>query len=227
VLQTAYRLTSRWHFAGHWTLMLKNDGNFEGENAGSPGISSGLGDFPEISVPQRNFPEGRLNGYQRHKVRAWTTYDFELGRAGRANLGLLWRFDSGGVYSLSAGNQPYSDTQLARDPGYASLPSSQTLFFADRGTEFFESASRFDIALNYEIPLYKNLRPWLKLEVRNMFNDQSLVGFNTTIDADPDSALDADGLPTGFIRGSRFGEGTSRNHYPLQRTYLFSVGFRF
>jgi len=227
VLQTAYRLTNRWHFAGHWTLMLKNDGNFEGENGGSPGISSGIGDFPEVFVPQRNFPEGHLNGYQRHKVRAWTTYDLELGRAGRANLGLLWRFDSGGVYSLAAGNQPLSDAQLARDPGYDSLPTSQTLFFGGRGTEFFESASRFDLALNYDVPVYKKLRPWLKLEVRNVLGDESLVAFNTTIDADPDSSLDADGLPTSFVRGSRFGQGTSKNHYPLQRTYQFSVGFRF
>jgi outer membrane receptor protein involved in Fe transport len=227
VLQTAYRLTSRWNVAGHWTLMLKNDGNFEGENAGSPGISSGIGDFAEVFVPERNFPEGRLNGYQRHKVRAWTTYDFALGRAGHANLGLLWRFDSGSVYSLAAGNQPLSDIQLARDPGYDSLPTNQILFFADRGTELFESSSRFDLALNYDVPVYKKLRPWLKLEVRNVFNDQSLIASNTTIDADPDSPLDADGLPTGFVRGSRFGQGTSKNHYPLQRTFLFSVGLRF
>jgi Carboxypeptidase regulatory-like domain len=227
VLQTSYRLTEHWRFNGHWTLMLENDGNFEGEGSGTPGISSGIGDFPEILVPERSFPEGHLNGYQRHKVRAWTTYDFDFGRAGRANLGLLWRFDSGGVYNLATGNQPLSDIQLARDPGYASAPTSQTLFFGSRGSQFFESASRFDLALNYDVPVYKKLRPWLKVEVRNMFNDQSLIAFNTTINADPDSPLDANGLPTGFTRGSRFGQGTSKNHYPLQRTFLFSVGFRF
>jgi Carboxypeptidase regulatory-like domain/TonB dependent receptor len=227
VLQTAKRLTSHWQVAGHWTLMLKNDGNFEGEGAGRPGLSSGVGDFPEVFVPARNFPEGHLNGFERHKVRAWTTYDLELGRAGRANLGLLWRFDSGGVYSLAAGNQPLSDIQLARDPGYASLPTTQTLFFGARGSQFFESTSRFDLALNYDVPVRKKLRPWMKLEVRNMFGDQSLIAYNTTIDADPDSPLDADGLPTGFIKGSRFGQGTSKTHYPVQRTFLFSLGFRF
>jgi outer membrane receptor protein involved in Fe transport len=227
VLQTAYKLTSRWRFNGSWTLMLKNNGNFEGEGPGTPGISSGVGDFPEILVADRNFPEGRLNGYQRHKVRAWTTYDIEMGRAGRANIGLLWRFDSGGVYSLAAGNQPLSDIQLARDPGYASIPPSQTLFFGARGSEFFESASRFDLALNYDIPVYKKLRPWVKGEVRNMFNDRSLIAFNTTITPDGESPLDKDGLPTGFTRGSRFGQGTSKNDYPVARTFLVSIGFRF
>ncbi|HEY6553407.1 MAG TPA: hypothetical protein VI669_08630, partial [Vicinamibacteria bacterium] len=227
VLQSAYRLTSRWHFAGHWTLMLKNDGNFEGENAGSPGISSGLGDYPEVFVAERNYPEGRLNGFQRHKVRAWTTYDLGLGRAGNVNLGLLWRYDSGAVYSLATGNQPLSDIQTARDPGYASIPTTQTLFFGRRGSEFFESSSRFDLALNYDVPVYKKLRPWFKVEVRNLLGDQSLIAFNTTVNADPNSALDADGLPTGFVRGSRFGQGTSKNHYPVQRTFVASIGFRF
>jgi hypothetical protein len=227
VLQTAKRLTSHWQLAGHWTLMLKNDGNFEGEGSGRPGLSSGIGDFPEVFVPGRNFPEGHLNGFQRHKVRAWTTYDLELGRAGRANLGLLWRFDSGGVYSLAATNQPLSDIQLSRDPGYASLPTTQTLYFGGRGSQFFESASRFDMAFNYDVPVYKKLRPWMKAEVRNLFGDQSLIAYNTTINVDPNSPLDADGLPTGFIKGSRFGQGTSKTHYPVQRTFLVSVGFRF
>jgi hypothetical protein len=168
-----------------------------------------------------------LNGYQRHKVRAWTHYDIEMGRAGRANIGLLWRFDSGGVYSLAAGNQPLSDIQLARDPGYASIPPSQTLFFGARGSEFFESASRFDLALNYDIPVYKKLRPWLKARFATCSTTVRSSPSNTTITPDPESPLDKDGLPTGFTRGSRFGQGTSKNDYPVARTFLVSIGFRF
>jgi hypothetical protein len=227
VLQTSHRLTDRWRVSGHWTLMLENDGNFEGEGPGTPGISSGIGDYPEVFVPARNFPEGHLNGFQRHKMRAWTTYDVGLGRFGHADLGVLWRFDSGGVFSYASGNQPLSAIQLARDPGYDSLPQTQTLFFGGRGTGFFESSSRFDLSLIYDVPVYKKLRPWFKAEVRNVFNDQSLLAFNTTVNADPASPLDADGLPTGYVKGSRFGQGTSKNHYPVQRTFQFSVGFRF
>ena len=35
-----YRLRSNWSVAGHWTLQLKNDGNFEGEAANQPGVGS-------------------------------------------------------------------------------------------------------------------------------------------------------------------------------------------
>jgi hypothetical protein len=60
-----------------------------------------------------------------------------------------------------------------------------------------------------------------------VLGDESLIAFNTTVNADPNSALDADGLPTGFVRGSRYGQGTSKNHYPVQRTFVASIGFRF
>jgi hypothetical protein len=226
-LQAAYRLTDRWNVSGHWTVQLRNDGNFEGENSGSPGISSGIGDYPELFVPSRNFPEGRLNGFERHKVRAWTTYDQGLGRAGRLGLGVLWRYDSAGVFSLAANNVPFTEIQLARDPGYARLPPNQTLFFDERGSEFYNSSHSFDVALNYDIPVYRTLRPWAKFEVRNVFNNESLISFNTTVNPDFDSPLDEHGLPTAFTRGSRFGQATSKAHFPVARTMAFSVGFRF
>ena len=53
------------------TLQLRNEGNFEGEAANQPAIASLVGDYPEILVPERNFPTGRLNDFQRHKVRLW------------------------------------------------------------------------------------------------------------------------------------------------------------
>ena len=51
---------------------------------------------------------------------------------------------------------------------------------------------------------------------------------------DPNSPLDANGLPTGFIRGARFGEATANTNYPVWRpgftggrTFLLSAGMRF
>ena len=61
----------------------------------------------------------------------------------------------------------------------------------------------------------------------NIFNKTPRITANTTITPDPDSPLDALGLPTGFIRGSRFGEGTENAHFPLPRTFRMGVGFRF
>lgn len=55
---------------------------------------------------------------------------------------------------------------------------------------------------------------------------------DTTITADPASALDSNGLPTGHLQGVRFGQGTSTAHYPRPgltggRTYLAALGVRF
>jgi hypothetical protein len=61
-----------------------------------------------------------------------------------------------------------------------------------------------------------------------------MIGWDTTIAVDPASALDANGLPTGFIRGSRFGTATSTAHFPRPRpgltggrTYFGAFGVRF
>ena len=42
-------------------------------------------------------------------------------------------------------------------------PTSQNLFFGERGSQTFPSQSRFDFALNYDIPIFKLLEPWLKV----------------------------------------------------------------
>ena len=122
--------------------------------------------------------------------------------------------------------------QLARNPGYARPPTTQTLFFAERGSEQFNPEHLVDVSLFYEVPLYKTARPFIKAEMRNAFNKQPLIGFNRTVNPDPSSPLDSLGLPTGYIKGSAF--GTPQNNYtatephvPQPRTILFAVGLRF
>jgi hypothetical protein len=36
VLQSRYRLTDSWSVNGHYTVQLKNDGNYEGEGTNTP-----------------------------------------------------------------------------------------------------------------------------------------------------------------------------------------------
>jgi hypothetical protein len=217
--------------AGHYTYQFRNYGNFEGENPNQPAVSSDFGDYPEILVPSRSFPLGRLNDFQRHKARAWTTFEQRLGRFGGLNLGLLWRYDSALTYSIAAGNQPVSDVQASRDPGYAQPPTLQTLYFGDRGVGDFEGAHLFDVALTYDLPLFRSFRPYVKLDVRNVFDDQTLGagigGFNTTILPDEDGPVDADGIPTTYTEGPNFGKATGNNSYPIPREFRVAVGFRF
>ena len=48
--------------------------------------------------------------------------------------------------------------QVAPNPGYARPPTTQTLFFGERGPGEFEAAHLFDLALNYEVPIVKTAR---------------------------------------------------------------------
>jgi hypothetical protein len=236
LLQANFRPMTRLSLEGHWTMQLRNHGNFEGEGANTPAISSSIGDYPEILVPERNYPTGRLDDFQRHKVRMWAVWNQGLGRFGAVDIAPIVRIDSGRAYSLFATGVPLSAVQLARNPGYARLPGggSQTLFFGERGSETFPGFALMDLALNYTVPVFRTLSPWVKVEVLNVTNNQKLVQFNTTVTADPNSALDANGLPTGFVRGAQFGQATANTHYPVWRpgftggrTFLLAAGIRF
>lgn len=237
--EATYRINAQWTVDGHWTLQLENDGNFEGEATNQPGIGSALGDYPEILVEGRDFPTGRLDDFQRHKIRLWSNYRLEFGSFGGLDITPLWRYNSALTYSLTAANVPLSAIQRSRNPGYARLPGSgangsQTLFFDERGSEEFTGYGLFDLGATYRVPVWKTLRPWARIEVLNVFNNDTLIRWDTTITADATSALDTDGLPTGYVKGARFGQGTSTAHYPAPRpgltggrTYLGSFGIRF
>ena len=122
VFQGHYALASKWTANGFWTIQLKNDGNYEGENANQPGAPSVIGDFPEAFNAQRNYPSGRLQDFQRHRVRLWTIRNFELGRAGDISISGWLRIESGQVYSLRATNQPLTPTQSALLAAYPDAP---------------------------------------------------------------------------------------------------------
>jgi hypothetical protein len=233
VFQGDYRPQSGITVAAQWTVQLKNDGNFEGESANNPGIGSTYGDYPEILVEARNNPEGRLDEFQRHKIRVWTIVNVGLGRFGSLDLAPLWRYNSALSYSLTA-NVPLSAAQRANNPGYARVPTSQTIFFGERGSEQFAGYGLVDLAATYQVPVWQRLRPWVKFEVLNVLNNDKLIGWNTAVSADPASQLDENGLPTGYIRSATFGQGTATTHYPRPRpgltggrTYLAALGLRF
>ena len=234
-----YQVRGNWSAAAQWTMQLKNEGNYEGESANAPGSPSVIGDYPEMLTESRNFPTGRLDDYQQHKVRAWSTYLMDLGRFGALDITPMWRYNSALTYSLVANAVPLSAIQRSRNPGYARLPGSgangsQTLFFGERGSEEFAGYGLVDLGVTYQVPVWSSLKPWLKLEVLNMLNNDKLIAWDTTLAVDPNSPLDADGLPTGFLRGARFGQGTSTASYPRPRpgltggrTFLGAFGIRF
>jgi hypothetical protein len=217
--------------SGQWTVQLKNNGNFEGESPNPTG--SPLGDYPEVTVVARSAPEGRLDDFQRHKVRLWAHYDMGLGRFGSLNVTPLVRYNSGKTYSLMAASQPLSAIQAARNPGYANTVT-QTLFFAPRGSESFKGYGLLDLAMTYEVPVWRSARPWIKFESFNLLNNQKLISWDATIAADNAGAKDDNGLATSYLKGAKFGTAVSNANYPGPRAGMdggrmvdFSVGFRF
>ena len=234
--QGRFQATDSWLIDGSYTAQINNDGNFEGEARGQGAISSNAFDYPEITPATRYFPTGRLENFQRHKVRIWSTYILDIGRAGALDLGGIWRYNSGRAYSISAdfGTTAIQEGILA-DLGYVDGPSSRTIYFSGgRGSETWDGYGLLDLAVNYRIPVWDSLSPRIKFELFNVFNNDKQIGGNTSVSADPDSPVDELGIPTGFIEGSNFGEATSVNPFPQYianldglRTFRMSLGLTF
>ena len=216
---------------GHWTVQLKNDGNFEGESPNPSG--SAFGDYPELLSISRSAPEGRLDDFQRSKLRLWADYHADLGKWGSLNLAPIYRYNSARTFSLALNNQALSSVQAARNPGYAGTPL-QSIFFGERGAQSFEGFALVDLAVTYGIPVWRSARPWIKFEAFNVLNNQKQIAWDTAITADAASARDEFGLPTGYVQGPRFGQATANSHFPTPRPgadggrmFDVAVGFRF
>ena len=234
-LESRVRFTSRLFVEGHWTVQIKNHGNFEGEAANQPGNPSVFGDYPEMYTEQQHFPYGRLDEYQRHKFRLWTSYNQRLGRFGSVDVAPIWRVNSGKTYSLVATGVGTTAQQAAVGSGYLRTGrTSADLYFDERGSEDFKGYGVLDFQARYGVPVWKTVQPWILFQVYNVLNNQKLIEWNTTVTQDPNSPLDALGLRTGFVRSAAFGTGTANIHYPRWssgenggRTFRMAMGVRF
>lgn len=228
--------TSLWRLPvqGNYTVQIRNHGSFEGEAGNQPGNTSWWFDYPEMLPPSRYEPFGRLNEFQRHKFRFWTTYNQELGRFGNVDISPLWRVNSGQTYSHSV-SVPMSAAQIARNPGYARAnTTSAPVFFGERGSERFKGFGVLDMSFRYGVPVWRSVQPWIQAHVFNVLNNQKLIQWNTTVSPDPSSPLDEFGQRTGFVKGVNYGKATSNAHFPAWstgetggRTYRVAMGVRF
>jgi hypothetical protein len=219
-----YRLADNWTLDGNYTYQIKNDGNFEGEGTNTPGISTVIGDYPEIRTQGQHFPIGPLNDFQEHKLRVWTNYNLGLGRAGTLNFGLLMNFDSGRVFSTTTSFGITAEQQaILANLGYVDQPSSQTVYFGRRGDLEFDDSLTFDLAVNYQLPIFSDLRLWIKADIVNLFDDDTQIAGNSI--AGDLGGFDALGLPTTF--GSVNTDARNNADFVDPREYRFTVGFRF
>jgi hypothetical protein len=108
------------------------------------------------------------------------------------------------------------------------------VFFGARGSQEFQDYALFDLGVTYGVPVWQSLRPWVKLEVLNLFNNQQLISWDTTVAADLTGPKDANGLPLNYVTGPNFGKATSNANYarPRQgmdggRSFMLAAGIRF
>jgi hypothetical protein len=223
IFQTDFAVATRLTAGADYTLQLEDNGNFAGEAAGQPGIQSPYGDFPEILGPalDRLMPEGRLDSFQRHKLRAYGIYTQSFGRFGSLDLSPIWRVNSGRAYSLTAG-MAVPAAQLARNPGYPTNDINpavrETVYFGERGAYLFKGYGVVDLAATYAVPVWRSASPWFKVEIYNALNNQKQIAWDKTVTVDRTTALDANGIPTGYVKGPRFGTATNDNQFPQPYT---------
>ncbi|MDA1185347.1 MAG: TonB-dependent receptor [Acidobacteria bacterium] len=218
IIQTGHRPSDALTVRGDYTLQLRNHGNFVGETANQPGIPSIIGDYPEVFGPalDRLAPTGRLDSYQRHTLRVYGVYSQRLGRLGSVDLSPIWSVRSGGVYGHSAPIR-LTPEQLALNPGYPAGNINpfvrQTVFFGSRGQYDFKGYGVLDLAATYSVPVWRSAAPWFKVEIYNALNNQKTIRWDTTVGVDSNSPDDANGIPTGFVEGPRYGTATSDAHF--------------
>ncbi|MEM1177381.1 MAG: TonB-dependent receptor [Acidobacteriota bacterium] len=222
------RLSDNWTLDGNYTYQIKNDGNFEGEGTNTPGISSVIGNYPEIRSATSHFPTGALNDFAENKVRLWSNYSLNFGRAGTMNLGLLANWDSGRTFSRtdSVALSPAQQAIIAErydGPG----PANQTVFFGGRGGVKFDDSLTFDLSVNYQLPLFSDFELWIKADVLNLFDDDTQIAGDTNVDFDPDGRFDDLGIPLDFTEPSGFGDARNNGDFINPLEYRFTVGFRF
>jgi hypothetical protein len=129
------------------------------------------------------------------------------------------------VVRLVATGQPLSDIQQALLSAYRirrAVRASISATAAPRASK----ATGADVSVNYNIPVAKQLKPFFKLDIFNVLNKSPTASWNSTVSPDPNSPVDALGLATGYIQGSRFGTGTSNANYPQSTVGTGLRGFR-
>jgi hypothetical protein len=208
-------------------------GNFNGETAGS-GAVRGLPDFyPEYTQASWGLPRGDLAIDQRHRVRAFASWDIPFPRAfGALSLGAIQALDTGTPYGAagSAIVSPY-----VTNPGYVTPPRASTYYFTSRDAFRTDTVSRTDLSLNYSLRIADAVEIFVHPQVINVFNNQAALAVDTTVLSaanaasftrfNPFTTQPVQGVNWGY--GPNFGKARNVTDYQQPRTFLVSAGLRF
>ena len=180
---SSYRVSAKLSVWAHYTMQLKNEGNFEGEAANQPGNYSIIGDRPEILSEAATLPgrppgpvpaaQGARGGQPRPAAGPR--------RHGQPGPAVPLRLAADLQLLAAACPPPRRSGRWPRPRATRASSASQTIFYEGRGTQEYEAQHLVDLALNYDVPVWKKVRPYVKFDLRNVFNSQPLIGFDTTL----------------------------------------------
>jgi len=244
--QFQYRPWNRLNLGGTyaWSRLV---GNVTGEDTGSGPLVGVAGEYPEYREERWNYPMGYLTGDQRHRARLWAIYDLPT-PIGSFAFTLLQNFDSGTRTSVDGviDSRPY-----VTNPGYiaGNLPTTVSYFFGGRGNLKTEDITRTDLAINYNVRIFKTVELFIQPEILNLFNERGVLSYDEEVltAADDDdtfapfnpftdtpiecpqgaAAEQCRDMGAHFQRGPNFGKPDSESDYQLPRTFRVSVGLRF
>ena len=107
----------------------------------------------------RYYPDGRLQNFQRNRLRMWSIYNIGHGRGGRSGgFRVCGAWKARGRTAWRSGTRASTATQRAilRRAGYPDGPATAHIFFGDeRGTERFPGYGLLDLSVNYNIPVFR------------------------------------------------------------------------
>ena len=247
-LQGSFRILDRLVLGGNYTWS-ELQGNVEGESAGGATTLTSNPDRPEYTGFAQNNPVGNLGPDMRHRANVWLRYDIPM-PVGALNLSLLNRYHSALSYSASGSIDVRNGTANGPvggvvNPGYASVPSSVTYYFSERGAFRVDDINSTDLGVNYTFPLGRtNL--FVEADLLNMFNEQGIEdpdfvdktvrtrtaatclqtgSTNRCVAFNPFTETPVEGV--NWQKGPLFGQPTQLEAYQQPRTYRFSLGVRF
>jgi hypothetical protein len=273
-LQFGWR-PNRFNVGGGYTYS-KLRGNDVGE---ADGTATSAQTFSNIFYPEYTHflnnarqPIGYLLGDVTHRAKAYVGYDIPT-HFGNFNLSFIQSADSGRPYSAIGTVDPTGTNANFKFAGSPTIPSyyvpspsnknvpsqlstSQNYYFSPRGAFRTPSVFSSDIALNYELPIFR-VALFGQGQIINIFNNSkvnNLVGgqFDTTVLTSRSNGIAATGLSpfnpftdtpvecpqnavaatckglnANWQKGPLFGQGLSKDAYQTPRTYRVAFGVRF
>ena len=130
---------------------------------------------------------------------------------------------------------------------HATPPQTSSYRFTARDAYRTDTVTSTDLAATFSVRLWKTIEVYLNPQVRNVFNEQAVIGVNTSVrtaDKNPKSFARFNPFkdtpkecPQGatctladafnWQKGPSFGQAVSPGSYQSPREFNFSVGFRF